>query len=172
MKKILLVIVLCFICMNTFSQRLLFKGYEISGNAWTLKENLEKQGFRYVGVDSKVIELNGTYLGYYGSWVRLYKTFKTSKLYGIQVTIPRSEKEGWMSQYEQIKSIITNKYGQPREAESFERLYVGSFSMACRWVLSNGEIILANSDSNNLWCIMFLPFGWQELRNSELQDDL
>lgn len=172
MKKILVVLALCLVSVVIYPHNLLFKGYKISGNAWTMKTNLEGKGFRYEHANDSHIHMYGTYLGCAGSLVRLYKTDNTSTLYAIQVVLKREPNYSLMGQYNSVKSILTSKYGHPVEAEEFERNYAGSFSNSCRWVLSDGEIVLCISSDDYYLHLMFLPYGWRNLRNSELVDDL
>ena len=172
MKRFLVAMLLCFSSMSIFSQRLLFKGYEISGNAWEMKEILEKEAYIYHRADEGRILLTGSYLGYNESKIHLYKTKFTSKLFAVQVTLNCPYYTNTSDQYNFVKDLLSDKYGKPIPATEFQNRNTASFSMCISWKLSDGEIILCEEKADGAVTIFLHPTGWRSVRDAELFMDM
>lgn len=172
MKRIIVAILLCVISMSVFSQKLLFKGYEISGNAWEMKEVLEKEAYIYHCADEGRILLTGSYLGYSDSKIHLYKTKFTSKLFAVQISLNCPYYTNTIDQYNFVKDLLSNEYGKAIQATEFQKRNAASFSMCISWQLSNGEIVLCVDNMGDTVTIFLHPTGWRNVRDAELYMDM
>lgn len=130
MKKLILLSALIFSIIVTFAQsnseHLTFKGVPIDG---TLKEyvvKMEKAGFSRGPFDFRerddIAVLYGDFAGFKGCTVKVQTLKGVDIVSTIDVEFPRCA--GWSSlerNYELLKSMLTQKYGEPKEiVEQFQ----------------------------------------------------
>lgn len=120
MKK-LIVIFLLFFSSEIFSQS--WNGIPISGDAKNLQSNFSNKGFTFRKKDLNCYIFDGK-VGGEETEVFAYVTPKTNLV--TKFIIYKSKKYTWKSllnDYENVKNIITEKYGEPKIIEYFSNPY-------------------------------------------------
>ena len=125
MKKIVVTLFLLMSFTLTFAQsseHLKFKGVPIDGtlNEYVLK--MKQAGFQLVGTDDGVALLEGEFGGYRGCLIAVSTLKSVNVVNTIGVVFPA--REDWSSlegDYEHLKSMLTEKYGEPSDVvEKFQ----------------------------------------------------
>jgi hypothetical protein len=123
MKK-LIVIILLLISLGSFSQS--WNGVPISGSVPQLKANLANKGFTFIKKTENCYVFKGKVSGEINE-LYVFVTPKTQLVTKFSVYKPI--KYSWYSlesEYDKIKDILTNKYGQPQSFEYFlDPYYLG-----------------------------------------------
>ena len=126
MKKAFLFLMSMFIVIASHAQsnseHLTFKGVPIDGTLSEYVAKMQSAGFKYWGEDDGVAILKGDFAGIKGCTIGVATLKSTNKVNTIAVIFP--EQDDWVSlenRYEHLKSMLTEKYGEPSECvEKFQ----------------------------------------------------
>lgn len=125
MKKIVVTLFLLMSFTLTFAQsseHLKFKGVPIDGTLSEYVLKMKQAGFQLVGADDGVALLEGEFAGYRGCLIAVSTLKSVNVVNTIGVVFPA--REDWSSlegDYEHLKSMLTEKYGEPSDVvEKFQ----------------------------------------------------
>ena len=125
MKKIVVTLFLLMSFTLTFAQsseHLKFKGVPIDGTLSEYVLKMKQAGFQLVGTDDGVALLEGEFAGYRGCLIGVSTLKSVNVVNTIGVVFPA--REDWSSlegDYEHLKSMLTEKYGEPSDVvEKFQ----------------------------------------------------
>ena len=125
MKKIVVTLFLLMSFTLTFAQsseHLKFKGAPIDGTLSEYVLKMKQAGFQLVGTDDGVALLEGEFAGYRGCLIAVSTLKSVNVVNTIGVVFPA--RENWSSlegDYEHLKSMLTEKYGEPSDVvEKFQ----------------------------------------------------
>lgn len=125
MKKIVVTLFLLMSFTLTFAQsseHLKFKGVPIDGTLNEYVSKMKQAGFQLVGTDDGVALLEGEFAGYRGCLIAVSTLKSVNVVNTIGVVFPA--REDWSSlegDYEHLKSMLTEKYGEPADVvEKFQ----------------------------------------------------
>ena len=125
MKKIVVTLFLLMSFTLTFAQsseHLKFKGVPIDGTLSEYVSKMKQAGFQLVGTDDGVALLEGEFAGYRGCLIAVSTLKSVNVVNTIGVVFPA--RENWSSlegDYEHLKSMLTEKYGEPSDVvEEFQ----------------------------------------------------
>ena len=125
MKKIVVTLFLLMSFTLTFAQsseHLKFKGVPIDGTLNEYISKMKQAGFQLVGTDDGVALLEGEFAGYRGCLIGVSTLKSVNVVNTIGVVFPA--REDWSSlegDYEHLKSMLTEKYGEPSDVvEKFQ----------------------------------------------------
>ena len=125
MKKIVVTLFLLMSFTLTFAQsseHLKFKGVPIDGTLNEYVSKMKQAGFQLVGTDDGVALLEGEFAGYRGCLIAVSTLKSVNVVNTIGVVFPA--RENWSSlegDYEHLKSMLTEKYGEPSDVvEKFQ----------------------------------------------------
>lgn len=160
MKKLLFLLFLLIVTsvgIAQSQQHLSFKGVPIDGTLKEYTNAMIKAGFHFEGTEDGISILSGDFAGFKDCIIGVSTLKNCNVVSHIAVLFP--EKETWSSlldDYEQLKTMLTKKYGKPeRKREKFTG-YVGDFD--------NGLVMYALRDGEYEWYTVFST----ELGNIEL----
>ena len=125
MKKIVVTLFLLMSFTLTFAQsseHLKFKGVPIDGTLSEYVLKMKQAGFQLVGTDDGVALLEGEFAGYRGCLIAVSTLNSVNVVNTIGVVFPA--RDNWSSlegDYEHLKSMLTEKYGEPSDVvEKFQ----------------------------------------------------
>ena len=125
MKKIVVTLFLLMSFTLIFAQsseHLKFKGVPIDGTLSEYVLKMKQAGFQLVGTDDGVALLEGEFAGYRGCLIGVSTLKSVNVVNTIGVVFPA--REDWSSlegDYEHLKSMLTEKYGEPSDVvEKFQ----------------------------------------------------
>lgn len=125
MKKLFVTLFLLMFCTLAFAQdseHLKFKGVPIDGTLSEYVLKMKQAGFQLVGTDDGVALLEGEFAGYRGCLIAVSTLKSVNVVNTIGVVFPA--RENWSSlegDYEHLKSMLTEKYGEPADVvEKFQ----------------------------------------------------
>ena len=125
MKKIVVTLFLLMSFTLIFAQsseHLKFKGVPIDGTLSEYVSKMKQAGFQLVGTDDGVALLEGEFAGYRGCLIAVSTLKSVNVVNTIGVVFPA--REDWSSlegDYEHLKSMLTEKYGEPSDVvEKFQ----------------------------------------------------
>ena len=125
MKKMVVTLFLLMSFTLTFAQsseHLKFKGVPIDGTLNEYVSKMKQAGFQLVGTDDGVALLEGEFAGYRGCLIAVSTLKSVNVVNTIGVVFPA--RENWSSlegDYEHLKSMLTEKYGEPSDVvEKFQ----------------------------------------------------
>ena len=160
MKKLLFLLFLLIVTnvgIAQSQQHLSFKGVPIDGTLKEYTNAMIKAGFQFEGTEDGISILSGDFAGFKDCYIGVSTLKNCNVVSHIAVLFP--EKETWSSlleDYEQLKTMLTKKYGNPeRKREKFTG-YIGDFD--------NGLVMHALRDGEYEWYTVFST----ELGNIEL----
>ena len=127
MKKIILFFATLFMSVISFAQsnseHLTFKGVPIDGTLSEYVAKMKSAGFKYLGEQDGTAILQGDFAGFKSCTVGVSTLKAVNVVSTIGVIFPACE--DWSSlerDYEHLKSMLTQKYGEPAEVvEKFHR---------------------------------------------------
>lgn len=128
-------------------QHLSFKGVPIDGTLKAYTDAMVKAGFHYELTKDGTALLTGDFAGYKNCIVGVYTLNNMDVVSFISVLFP--EQETWTSlksDYETLKSMLTEKYGTPSDSKEEFKTYVGD---------NNGLIMHAIKDEQFEWYTNF-----------------
>ena len=160
-KSFLFLMFMIIIALSSFAQtteHLKFKGVPIDGtlNEYVLK--MKQAGFQLIGTDDGVALLEGEFAGYRGCLIGVSTLKSVNVVNTIGVVFPA--REDWSSlegDYEHLKSMLTEKYGEPSDVvEKFQgygnpqtdqEKWINLISDNCTWYTTyetkNGDVQLS-----------------------------
>lgn len=118
MKKIVVTLFLLMSFTLIFAQsseHLKFKGVPIDGTLSEYVSKMKQAGFQLIGTDDGVALLEGEFAGYRGCLIAVSTLKSVNVVNTIGVVFPA--RENWSSlegDYEHLKSMLTEKYGEPQ----------------------------------------------------------
>lgn len=125
MKKIVVTLFLLMSFTLIFAQtseHLKFKGVPIDGTLSEYVSKMKQSGFQLIGTDDGVALLEGEFAGYRGCLIAVSTLKSVNVVNTIGVVFPA--RENWSSlegDYEHLKSMLTEKYGEPSDVvEKFQ----------------------------------------------------
>ena len=149
MKKIIILFVCLIIAGTTFAQQhLSFKGVPINGTLQEYTNAMVKAGFHYEGTQDGLSLLTGDFAGYKNCIVGVSTLKNLNVVSYIAVLFP--DKDTWtsvLSDYESLKSMLTEKYGTPSDYKEKFIGYVGDYD--------NGLVMHALKDGEYVWYTLF-----------------
>ena len=150
MKKHLTLLFAClFFAGSLFAQQhLSFKGVPIDGTLKAYTDAMIKAGFHYEGTYDGVAALSGDFAGHKGCTIGVYTLKDLDVVSFISVLFP--DQETWTSlksEYETLKSMLTEKYGEPEESKERFTTYVGDYT--------NGLVMHALKEEKYEWYTSF-----------------
>ena len=142
MKK-LLTLVVCLLMIGGIyaqEQHLAFKGVPIDGALKDYKDAMIKAGFHYEGEDEGVALLSGDFAGFKNVMIAVYTLANCDVVSHIAVIFP--ENSTWselLTDYENLKDMMTKKYGRPKDCQERFTSYVSDSGDLRLTALSKGE---------------------------------
>lgn len=131
MKKHLSLFLICLLFAGTTfaQQHLSFKGVPINGTLKEYTDAMMKAGFHYEGTQDGISLLTGDFAGHKGCIIGVSTLKSCDVVSHIAVIFPN--KDTWsavLSDYETLKSMLTEKYGYPSDSKEKFTDYVGDYS--------------------------------------------
>ncbi|MCQ2285059.1 MAG: hypothetical protein MJZ57_09180 [Bacteroidales bacterium] len=128
MKKFFMLCVAVLAAVNVFSQsqHLSFKGVPIDGTLKSYTQKMVEKGFVYKGTQDGVTILSGDFAGYKNCMVAV-STLKGNDLVNM-IAVLFTPYDTWSAvnnEYENLKDMLTEKYGTPDMKEEVFTSYVG-----------------------------------------------
>ncbi|MBO7202157.1 MAG: hypothetical protein IIW13_04155 [Paludibacteraceae bacterium] len=131
MKKILISICLTLATLVSVAQNsehLKFKGVPINGTLSEFVKKMQNAGFSFIGNEDGTSFLRGDFAGFKGCIIGVSTIKNVNVVNSIGVIFPM--RETWSdleSDYNQLKSMLTQKYGEPANViETFQGLLINS----------------------------------------------
>lgn len=128
MKK--LTLILCLLLANSIcaqNQHLTFKGVPIDGTLKDYTEAMKKAGFKYEGSQDGVSILSGDFAGFKQCLIGVSTLSNCDVVSRIAVIFPsRNTWSSLVGDYEQLKAMLSKKYGNPEESSEKFTAYVGN----------------------------------------------
>lgn len=126
MKKLIVLFAFVLIALTSYAQssseHLTFKGVSIDGTLSEYVAKMKSAGFKYLGEQDGTAILQGDFAGFKGCTIGVATLKSTNKVNTIGVIFP--EQDDWAgleNSYEHLKSMLTEKYGEPSECvEKFQ----------------------------------------------------
>lgn len=128
MKKFIFSLYLAFIVFavasaQKTSEHLTFKGVPIDGTLSEYVSKMKQAGFVHIGTEDETAILKGDFAGFKECMVGVSTLKNVNVVSNIGVIFP--SRDNWSSlerDYEQLKSMLTQKYGKPSDVvERFQR---------------------------------------------------
>lgn len=131
MKKHLSLLLACLMFAGTIfaQQHLSFKGVPINGTLKEYTDAMVKAGFHYEGTQDGIAFLSGDFAGHRDCHIAVGTLKNCDIVCRIVVAFP--DHDTWSSlrhDYDQLKLLLTEKYGQPTYSEEKFTTYVGDYS--------------------------------------------
>ncbi len=177
MKKFIVSFALMVIALTSYAQsnseHLTFKGVPIDGTLSEYVAKMKGAGFKYIGEQDGTAILQGDFAGFNGCIIGVATLKSTNRVNTIGVIFP--EQNDWAdleNSYEHLKSMLTEKYGEPSECvEKFQgyshpqtdndKLYQLKMD-ECTWYTiystSKGDIQLSIDNQSVMSCFVMLRY--------------
>ncbi len=151
MKKLLSLVCVAIFVVGAFaqSQHLTFKGVPIDGTLKSYTQKMVEKGFVYEGTQDGIALLSGDFAGQKKCYVAVY-TLKGNDLVNM-IAVFFNSYDTWsavLGQYEQLKEMLTEKYGEPENIREEFTTYVGDDSGKL-YALHTGEYVWATTFSTD-----------------------
>lgn len=181
MKKLLALIVCCFLVGNIFAQHLTFKGVPIDGTLQSYIQKMRAAGFQYEGTSDGVALLSGDFAGYKECYIGVYTLKNKDLVSRIGVIFP--EKDTWSAvvrDYENLKEMLTEKYGMPSEQIERFNTYASSDNLKmyairdgeadwfCTFSTKNGDIQLTLTKGTEYGSTVSVLLIYSDKTNSDI----
>lgn len=142
MKKHLTLLFACLLFAGSLfaQQHLSFKGVPINGTLQEYTNAMVKAGFHYEGTQDGISLLTGDFAGYKNCIVGVSTLKNLNVVSHIAVLFP--DKDTWtsvLSDYETLKSLLTEKYGIPSDNRERFIDYNGNDNALIMYALKDGE---------------------------------
>lgn len=154
MKKVLVTLV-CLLMMGGVmaqEEHLSFKGVPIDGTLKQYTDAMVKKGFKYEGkTDDGMAFLSGDFAGFKGCMVGVSTLTSCDVVNRIGVLFP--EKDTWATlvyDYENLKSMLTTKYGEPAMNREEFMSYTGDSNSLRMHALNDDELVWFTAWSTEL----------------------
>ena len=115
MKRLLIICMLATmgVVASCAQEHQAFKGIPINGTVADFAKKLESKGFATAADESGNTSLTGTFAGYNNCNVSLLAIPNSDRIYGVKVTITVEMPAVLTEEYQKMKSMLTEKYGEP-----------------------------------------------------------
>jgi len=184
MKRIIFLTVFLLISLASFAQtpteHLTFKGVPIDGTLSEFVTKMKNAGFSHIGTKDGVALLSGNFAGYRDCAIGVHASKETKTINTVAVIFP--ERDNWSSledNYESLKSMLTQKYGEPANCvEKFQtytqpnsdndKLYhlkMDRCTYYTTFETPNGNIELSLKNNNSIHCFVILQY-WDKINTS------
>ncbi len=143
MKRLLMLFVCAVFAITAHAQseHLTFKGVPINGTLSQYVAKMKAAGFSYVGEQDGTAMLKGDFAGFKNCIIGVNTLKGVNVVSAIGVIFP--EREDWSmleSDYNSLKAMLTEKYGEPTEVvEEFENNYSSRSSSSKMLALATDE---------------------------------
>ena len=120
MKRLLIICLLATmgVVVSCAQNHQAFKGIPINGTVADFAKKLESKGFVSADNDEAGnVSLTGVFAGYNNCNVSLLAIPNTDRIYGVKVTIAIELPAVFSEEYQKMKSMLTEKYGEPTTKE-------------------------------------------------------
>lgn len=155
------------------SEHLTFKGVPIDGTLSEYVAKMKSAGFKYLGEQDGTAILQGDFAGFKGCTIGVATLKSTNKVNTIVVIFP--EQDDWAgleNSYEHLKSMLTEKYGEPSECvEKFQgyanprtdndklhKLKMDECTWYTTYSTSKGDIQLSIDNQSVMSCFVMLRY--------------
>jgi len=149
MKKLFYFLFALFMFYGANAQEhLTFKGVPIDGTLKSYTDAMIRAGFHYEGTQDGISLLTGDFAGYKNCIIGVSTLKNLDLVNRIAVLFPK--KETWtsvLSDYENLKSMLTKKYGEPKYSNEKFTGYIGDYD--------NGLVMHALSEGEYDWYTVF-----------------
>ena len=178
MKKTLISLLVAFVFSTTASaqnssEHLTFKGVPIDGTLSEYVQKMKQAGFIHTGTQDGTAILTGDFAGYKGCTIGVSTLKSTNNVNAILVIFP--EWKEWASlenNYANLKSMLTEKYGEPSECmETFQgyhspktdmEKFISLTTNQCTWYTTfstpKGDIQLSLDEKDIETCFVILRY--------------
>ena len=151
MKKHLVLFFACLVFTgNLFAQQhLSFKGVPINGTLQEYTNAMVKAGFHYEKTQNGISILSGDFAGYKNCTIGVSTLKNLDVVSRIAVLFP--DRDTWtsvLSDYQSLKSMLTEKYGYPSDSGEKFTGYVGNN-------YDNGLVMIALEEGEYEWYTVF-----------------
>ena len=140
-----------------------FKGVPIDGTLKDFKDAMIKAGFNYQGEEDGAALLSGDFAGYKNVMIIVYTLANCDVVSHIAVVFP--ENSTWselLADYENLKEMMTKKYGRPKACQEKFTRYVGDSGDLRLTALSKGEYDWYTNYETDLGSIkLTISKGWE-----------
>ena len=165
MKKIVLDIIFCCVCLSINAQsHLTFKGIPIVGDANEFALKLRDKGYTLIDSNDNFYFFVGTFAGHENVTIAVVGTPKTNTVYKVSVFFEKSESFSSLEiQYKSLLKSYIDKYGKPESSYDFflDPYYKGDgFELQalkndkCRYAsffsVDNGHLIVEIAKTQNV----------------------
>ena len=154
------------------SDHLKFKGVPIDGTLKEFVSRMERKGFKWLGEDNGVAVLKGDFAAYKECTIYVSTLDNKDLVSQISVVFPREDSWEYLyGDYNNLKGLLTEKYGQPSEVtEKFQGMYIDDDNdrmhavemdrckYESRFKTDKGEIILWIEHDRLLSCFVALCY--------------
>lgn len=175
MKKlsILFFAILMVMSVNAQNEHLKFKGVPMDGTLNSFVDKLKTKGLNYEGTHEGVAMLSGDFAGYKSCLIYALAPEPRKVVSKAGVIFPEMEKwEDLEKAYMILKSMLTTKYGEPKDVvEEFQGYSTPDSDISklhalrydrCKYSTSyetpQGKIVLSLSQRNNMSCFVVLEY--------------
>jgi len=143
MKRIYCFLLAMSLMLGAMAQEhLTFKGVPINGTLKSYTDAMVKAGFHYEGTQDGISMLSGDFAGYKDCVILVSTLDNCDVVSRIAVIFP--EKETWTSvlgDYEQLKTMLTEKYGTPSESRERFDDHVGGSNISYLYALHQDRYV-------------------------------
>lgn len=142
MKKlfIVLICVTLFCSVKAQDQHLSFKGVPINGTLKEYTNSMVKKGFHFEGTEDGLSILSGDFAGFKDCYIGVSTLKSCDVVSHIAVIFPNRDKWSLLiSDYETLKTMLTEKYGAPDDYEERFTGHVGGDDYFKMHALHSGE---------------------------------
>ena len=152
MKKLFSFVFVAILAVGAFaqSQHLAFKGVPIDGTLKSYTQKMVEKGFVYEGTQDGIALLSGDFAGQKKCYVAV-STLKGNDVVNMIAVFFNSHDtwSGVLGQYEQLKEMLTEKYGDPKNIREEFTTYAESDGLKLS-ALHSGEYVWATTFGTNL----------------------
>lgn len=189
MKHFLLTLLLTFVAYicSAQTEHMKFKGVPMEGSLQSFTSKLKNKGFTPIGIEDGISLLKGEFAGYKDCTIATVAD-KSGMICKVSVVFPAMDKWGDLERcYSKYKSMLTEKYGDPKEwVEKFQKNNINDDNLKrlelgmdrCKYYSIfegiNGEIQLQITHKD-FTCYVMLSYydnANQELLRKQIMDDL
>ncbi len=164
------------------SEHMVFKGISIDGNINDFTVKLKQKGFTHLGTENGMALFKGEFAAYKDCTIGAVSSKSTNLVSKVAVIFPKQETWSMLyDNYNQLKSMLTQKYGEPAEnIEKFEgyseprndnsRMHEVKMDR-CKyisvWTTDKGQIELTISHGDYLDCFVMLSY-WDKINTEKV----
>jgi hypothetical protein len=192
MKKIIVLLMMVIMTIPLFAQaseHLTFKGVPIDGTLKQFYSKLQQEGFDgYVSEEGDMALANGDFAGFKGCLCAIQTSHPEELISEVNILFfPRSETWATLSSnYNSLKSMLTDKYGKPSDCvERFPSLYISKddnskmhevimdrCTYRTSYEVENGFIILSINNTTVTAQLTYIDRINSETARTKAMDDL